>query len=1074
MDNKNNYISNPDKSYSSLLNLQFDINGCTDKRVVNFGGVSFLEPSPIPNPVAEARLKCATFDLYDESAGLMVNDQTMLTKIGDKDYDLTIYFKYKIKKEDIKNQSCTPILSARTEADNVSQYPIVSIIDGSYFRFSVNKDEYFNSPDISFTFDGKWHTFTMCRYEEMYRNFNYDIPKVVKLFIDGCHRSGYDSGPINTERIDPDNYSFQMKSGTFQPELFIGWRVNDYNEINTFNGGSIDNLFISAFATYSESFIPPTNYFNGVDIKENYFLEIEANTSNIENETINEIEKQLRSNKYYFNEAQKDYLPRRIRIEWWQQTHYFEEEQDKRTRRHHRPETILTIRLLEDFMSEYNSRFLKDNVYTLYRANSIQPFLLFVDGAFVPYSKINIIKSDDYFQLFISDRDHDDNERVKTVEVVTIPFPIIYEEGKGERADLTPLYVFDNNGKFTTNGGYCYFYISPKANSNIKSIGITEQTFGNEDENIDGSNNDDPFGEGNDAYYMHFLWRYGTFKTSNIDGSNAYMDFDPVDGCGPITPNDQVIIYKNTTQIDPSRYRIVGDNRVEFLDYNTQHLDGDFVTMQIITDSFGEKVNLLEDYTTVRYARVTATKDNQSVFDIPIVTDNDGFTYRKFLIFRGSVCMDNKNRYIIDYVRNTITFTSLEDRVPLGTSILFVFIKLSIGDQYGPLHIKPIFVYTEISKNLINESTRLIRIPYNKGLNINHNNLMMFVNDTFIYPRRYTIVKSNSDIFIEMRDSSDRFLSGKSVTFVLLKKANEFEDPTDKRGEIIKDFMTKGYRYVLYDLNIDKRRRITLDNFITFDQNGRFLPDLYGRIYNTNVIKYLHSGKPLERKPRYLTCVYFNDSLENTSNAVKFENTQFIKDYISLRTEFYELDENFDNFISDFNFKHDQDVHYGVNLAKALDYVVRYNQNLLDGIYEDQSTCTRRTYDTKQLNDNMITVSGGYQIDFYGDESYKYHGHQSRNLFFVNGILATWNKNVTNKNNHAIAKLSNKFKNDDVVESIRFHNIKNYLAPLNTVLTKVNQSNGFFLCNIVVGESLNKEFTGMIKVEKYSIERDNE
>ena len=60
-----------DKSYSSLLNLQFDINGCTDNRIINFGGVSFREPSPIPNVREEARLRCATFDLYDDSAGLM-------------------------------------------------------------------------------------------------------------------------------------------------------------------------------------------------------------------------------------------------------------------------------------------------------------------------------------------------------------------------------------------------------------------------------------------------------------------------------------------------------------------------------------------------------------------------------------------------------------------------------------------------------------------------------------------------------------------------------------------------------------------------------------------------------------------------------------------------------------------------------------------------------------------------------------------------------------------------------------------------------------------------------------------
>ena len=1054
-----------DKSYSSLLNLQFDINGCTDNRIINFGGVSFREPSPIPNVREEARLRCATFDLYDDSAGLMINDQDITSALASKDKDLTIYFKYKIRKEDIEKYSTVPILAAREDNNNPYHYSILSIVDGSYFKFSVNKDEYFNSPDISYTFDGKWHTFTLCRYEYFYRHDVYNMPKVIKIFIDGCHRAGYDSGPVQCRNtIDPDNYSYQLKDGSFQPELFIGWQVDKDNKIITFNGGSIDNLYISGFSAYNESFIPPTNYFYGADIKENYYMNIEANTLNVGDETIKELEYQAQFSKYHFNEAQKDYLPRRIRIEWWQQTHYFEHEEDKRTRRHHRPETIITVRLLENFMDSYNNRFVKDNILNLYKKNLIQPFMLFVDGNLVPFSKMNIIKSDDYFQIFIADRDHDDNKRVESVEVVTIPFPVLYEEGRGERANLTPLYVFDSKGRFTTDGGYIYYYISPKANKHLKCRGISEQSFGNDNNTGD---NSDPFGAGNDVNYMHFLWRYGRFDQATVSGSSCFITFNPIDGCGPITPNDNVILYKNTTQIDPSRYRIVGNNKIEFLNYNTQHLVDDFITMQVITDSYGNNVNLLEDYTSVRFVSVTATKNNQSVFVIPTVTDNDGFLYKKFLLFRGSVCMENNNRYIVDRVRNTITFTNMDDFVPVGTSLLFVFIKLKIGDQYGPLHVKPIFLYTATSHNLVGGSTRYIAIPYYKGLKFNHNNLMMFINNTFINPRRYEIVDNKA---IQMRDPNDKIPIDKSITFVLLKKANEFEDPTDKRGDIIKDLMQKGYRYVLYDLNIDKRRRITLDNFITFDQNGRYLPDLYGRVYSTNIIKYLRSGKPLERVPRYLTCVYYDDSLENTSNAVKFDNTQFIKDYISLREEFYELDENFDNFIKDFNITHSQDLHYGVNLAKALDYIVRYNQNLLDGMYEKNSSCTRTTYNIKQLNKNMKPVAGGFKLIFYGDETYKYHGHHSKNLFFVNGELAPWNKNVISKNNHSVVVVPNKFNENDVVESIRFHNIKNFLAPLKTVLTKSNQSNGFFTCTMKVGNTLDKEFTCMIEVERYSEE----
>ena len=74
-----------------LLNLQFDENGCTDTRVVNLGGVTFNEPSPL----VRKSLRCATYNVFDKSAGLYIDDIGIRNAINGQEF--TIYFKYYIR-----------------------------------------------------------------------------------------------------------------------------------------------------------------------------------------------------------------------------------------------------------------------------------------------------------------------------------------------------------------------------------------------------------------------------------------------------------------------------------------------------------------------------------------------------------------------------------------------------------------------------------------------------------------------------------------------------------------------------------------------------------------------------------------------------------------------------------------------------------------------------------------------------------------------------------------------------------------------------------------------------------------
>ena len=87
--------------------------------------------------------------------------------------------------------------------------------------------------------------------------------------------------------------------------------------------------------------------------------------------------------------------------------------------------------------------------------------MLFLDEVFIPLSQIEIRRSDRYTTLFFPNRDAELNPRVKSLEIVTIPFRVIYEENKGERANLKPLYAFNNEGKFDYSSASVFYYIDP-------------------------------------------------------------------------------------------------------------------------------------------------------------------------------------------------------------------------------------------------------------------------------------------------------------------------------------------------------------------------------------------------------------------------------------------------------------------------------------------------------------------------------------------------------------------------------------------------------------------------------------
>ena len=1012
-----------------LLDLRFDSNGCMDKRIVNLGGVSFNEASPLFDHTA----RCATFDPFTEEAGLYLKDSSIGTALS-ASTDFTIYFKYKINKDSITT-NCFPILSSKSDTESYETI-LLEITEHEYFTLYFSNLEYYTTKRVSYTFDNKWHTFTACKKDN-----------TLYFFIDGEKQGKGNTCTINYLPVNE--------------ELFIGKFKDEYGTTYNYSSSSFDNLVITDYCVYTESFVPPTIFFTGLDTINNYYLQDESNAiRTVEKDTVLEIEKQIRYGTQYFNQNQLDYLPRKCHLTWKQKNDYWKNTEVEYTIKHSRTTTIIEVSGIEFEMTFYgnDNRYIQGNVYKLYKQNNLQQmFMLFLDKTFIPLSEIEIERSDNYTTLFFPNRNSEQNDPVQSLEIVTIPFRVIYEENVGEREDLTPLYAFTSEGKFDPAAATIFYYIDPDhamtnsyGKAAISTIGIQEQYY--ESDTLDGD-------KSSNYRYMQYAWRYGKFEIKRKYGTSCLAYFMAWDH-GWIKPGDTVILYKNTILIDPSRYRIVGYDLIEFYDYiSFPFKDIDVFTMQIITDNSFDGW-FFQDLTDTKMVTVTATEDDQQVFDIPIVTDNDGFTYRKFLIFRGSVCIENDNRYEIDEEANTLSFTNVNDFVPIGTSLLFVFIKTKMADRYGSLHVKPCFYYSETLRTTFSGTTHdgkrtYIQLPEVNEIEFTMTNCMLFIQNTFISPLRY-VIEDNKIIMQE----GDLIKSNKTAVIISLRIVNEIEDPLNKHTQIKKDEISKGRRFVLYELNIDKRYSITLDNFICFDQNGEYISDLVGRVLNLNIIKYLETTTPLSRNPRYLTCVYFNDSLQNKSNIIYPDNTTYLKDYIILKEVFYEMEPMFDEFIKRFNYHHSEDLQYGQNLANAVNYIATYNQNIIDNVYEKNSTCEIISINPNDFKNNMVQqIDGSYKVEIVvAPKHYKYH-YEERRIYFINGIYALWNKNTEYIGGKIILHLysTTVINPTDRIDMMRFYKLNNSLFALTNKATVSHHVNKTIPAKISAGIKFEKD-----------------
>jgi hypothetical protein len=212
--------------------------------------------------------------------------------------------------------------------------------------------------------------------------------------------------------------------------------------------------------------------------------------------------------------------------------------------------------------------------------------------------------------------------------------------------------------------------------------------------------------------------------------------------------------------------------------------------------------------------------------------------------------------------------------------------------------------------------------------------------------------------------------------------------------------------------------------------------------------------EPLERTVRYLTCVYRTDGTEYTPNTNIPLNDTFLREYLKGRQEFYEMDRYFNNLFDDYDFDHSMDKSYGENLSNSLDYIMGYNQNRLDDVYDKRATANRLQLNPRKINNSLLPQGDGTLKWIIPRDQYNSNISRTCSLFFQDGKLADWNNNITETTNDLEIILDEELDPSSKIESINFKNMSNFLVELNYIPQADMHSDTDINCTILTGNEL--------------------
>lgn len=1099
--NKDGYIKRNDNI--NVININ---NGVT------FNQFSLLDNSSnnSSDDSSDKKKRWAYFPPYNKSQGLTITNTSNLIKYiknitnnNNEDNNFTIYFKYKIHINDM--EEITPIISFNNIDDNgnSNMYPLISIVDKKYFSFRVNDTFSYYTKNIEHTLNNECHTFCLTRMHNVFR-----------FFIDGLLLSQYEWKDIYTYNLDNQNLS---------KSICIGYLKTENEKEYTFNNGCLDDICIYDKAIYKNSFAPPTNYFTGADSIENYKGgRIIPDKYYKSDEDLLAILKDIKSHTYSeANAVSKNFTSQKLNFDWsitdfcyvdgqleqvsklpelnneytafnisdlsavfistvlHQNNEYKEEmfkpEGDEDSLFDYVDGTTIIKENSNSFKVKNSTKAKKNINYTDFlfyyndtyingmRNNILFPIILFVNNCFVKLSKLRIYKSNNYYTLCIHNSVIE-KENIKTMDIILLPFQIVYKENLEKEKYGRLLYSFNENGEFVFNGATCFYYIKDKKLPEEISSKIPEVEAVSSDTSVSNNTSSNAFVQNSSYNIFHYI--DNRIDETKAKYKGAAKDF--------LLQKDLVSVkhqkIASTTAHFTDSKEIFLDNTLILNKTNIDKLFGELsssaslentISKDITIDS-NQYTQLLQNINSrIYYNRVTISNNLTSIIDIPFpkYVKHIDSRYIKFLLFKYPQSTDSDNElklltyskeFEIDYNKNTIRIKNKNEFLNENDKLLFIFIIPDDIFKNTSLYIEPLYLSLDPStlseefNTTLNSNVTSINIsnlPIYKNLDFSNNIIAyLFKNGEIISPDEY-IVKKNEISFESPLSSSDIT----NITICLFQIKDNINYPISEKDIMFSNAIKEGKRFILYDLGIPGWYNITLDSLICFDQEGKYISDVYGHIYGLNVIKYLYTSEPMNRIVKDITCIYntkyFPLSYNNINN---FTNDLFLRKYLTLQTSSPELDKMFYDLINEFDFIYSKNLSKEENISRALDYITTYNQNLFDPLYEKKSKTKRIKIDNSMItNGNTCTLS----LDTNTNNSKtQYETHR---IFFINGKL-TNDIEYDNENNEITISLPNQFdtgssdSNSSNIEIFETRDIQNFLFSIDPETYNIDYDNDYY------------------------------
>ena len=239
-----------------------------------------------------------------------------------------------------------------------------------------------------------------------------------------------------------------------------------------------------------------------------------------------------------------------------------------------------------------------------------------------------------------------------------------------------------------------------------------------------------------------------TVNLSEIKYSYSYSNDNPTDTSGLVTfsptfagwPNmtkENYMLFGNTVFIDQSRYNVVSNNQIQFIDPNEKLIANQRRYVMCIPVKDTKPQKLASNQT--RYEIVLIPNNgstDQSIFTLQPPSSGNWYPY---LIFRGSRLMDVKNEYTYDETTNVLKITDSSCYLQPGRNLTVVYFNKS----YTDLKKENIYIKMQFKAS----STGTTEIPkslyHNTNIQFDYTNLIVFLNGVYLEPDRYTIEPGN-------------------------------------------------------------------------------------------------------------------------------------------------------------------------------------------------------------------------------------------------------------------------------------------------------------------------------------------